>query len=79
MTSISRLMGIGLERTAVIGDMFNDVAMFERAAYAIAMGQSPPEVKAKAAAVTSSNQEDGFASAVERFILPRARGAAPWR
>ncbi len=65
-------IGVDLSRTAVIGDMFNDVAMFARASYAIAMGQAPDAVKQRADAVTSSNTEDGFAHAVDRLILSPA-------
>lgn len=54
---------------AVLGDMGNDVQMFARAGFAIAMGNATPEVKALAQAVTSSNDEDGFAAAIERYIL----------
>ncbi len=65
-------IGVDLSRTAVIGDMLNDVAMFARASYSIAMGQSPDAVKQRSDAVTSSNTEDGFAHAVDRFILSPA-------
>lgn len=62
-------IGVDLSHTAVIGDMFNDVAMFARAGYSIAMGQSPDDVKKRADAVAKSNTEDGFAYAVNRLIL----------
>jgi len=42
------------------------------AGLAIAMGQGTDQVKAGADLVTDANTADGFASAVERFILPRA-------
>jgi hydroxymethylpyrimidine pyrophosphatase-like HAD family hydrolase len=43
--------------------------MFARAGFPIAMGNATPEVKALAQAVTLSNDEDGFALAIERYIL----------
>lgn len=64
--------GVAPDRTAVIGDMANDVPMFQVAAFSVAMGQSPDAVKAQARAVTTSNAEEGFARAVEDFILPRS-------
>jgi Cof subfamily protein (haloacid dehalogenase superfamily) len=70
-------IGVDLSRTAVIGDMFNDVAMFARAGFSIAMGQAPEAVKQRADATTLSNTKDGFASAVDRLILPRGTGAMP--
>jgi hydroxymethylpyrimidine pyrophosphatase-like HAD family hydrolase len=47
------------------------------AGFSMVMGQSPPAVKAEADVVSRSNAEDGFAYAVEHFVLPRvARGGA---
>jgi Cof subfamily protein (haloacid dehalogenase superfamily) len=57
------------EQIATIGDMPNDVLMFARSGLSIAMGQSDSEVKRAARRVTRSNEEDGFAAAVDRFIL----------
>jgi hydroxymethylpyrimidine pyrophosphatase-like HAD family hydrolase len=54
--------------------MENDIAMFRCSGFGIAMGNASAEVKRVADAVTLSNDEDGFAAAVERIILPRARG-----
>jgi len=70
--SLARMIGVSLRQTAVIGDMTNDVAMFRIAGFSIAMGQSPPGVRAQADAATGSNEEDGFAQAVDRLVLPRA-------
>ena len=54
-----------LANTAVVGDMFNDIAMFKVAGFSVAMGQAPDEVKAEAKAVSpADNDEDGFARAV---------------
>jgi Cof subfamily protein (haloacid dehalogenase superfamily) len=54
---------------ATIGDMPNDVLMFAHSGLSIAMGQSDREVQRAARRVTTSNDDDGFAKAVERFIL----------
>jgi Cof subfamily protein (haloacid dehalogenase superfamily) len=54
---------------ATIGDMPNDVLMFAHSGVSIAMGQSSPEVKRAARRVTTSNEDEGFANAVEKFIL----------
>ena len=51
--------------------MTNDVSMFRVAGFSISMGQSPPEVKAAASAVTGPNTADGFADAVQTFVIPR--------
>jgi hypothetical protein len=54
--------------------MENDVAMFRQSGFSIAMGNATEEVKKLADAVTLSNEEDGFANAVDQLILPRAGG-----
>ena len=54
---------------ATIGDMPNDVLMFAHSGLSIAMGNAADEVQKAARRVTSSNDEDGFAHAVEQFIL----------
>jgi Cof subfamily protein (haloacid dehalogenase superfamily) len=57
------------EEIATIGDMPNDVLMFAHSGVSIAMGQSSSEVKRAARRVTTSNDDEGFANAVEKFIL----------
>jgi hydroxymethylpyrimidine pyrophosphatase-like HAD family hydrolase len=48
--------------------------MFEQSAFSIAMGNASPEVQAKADALTDSNESDGFALAIERFLLSGSTG-----
>ncbi len=67
--SISRLLNIPAAQIATIGDMPNDVLMFKKSDVSIAMGNASPEVQASATYVTSSNQEEGFANAIEKFVL----------
>jgi len=67
--AISRLLNIPVEGIATIGDMPNDVLMFEKSGVSIAMGNASPEVQASATYVTSTNEEEGFAKAIEEFVL----------
>jgi Cof subfamily protein (haloacid dehalogenase superfamily) len=60
---------IAEEHIATIGDMPNDVLMFARSGLSIAMGQSDREVQRAARRVTRSNDDEGFAYAVDRFVL----------
>jgi len=69
--------GVPIRETAVIGDQANDMAMFAVAGLSIAMGQGTDQVRAAADFVTAANTEDGFAKAVDNFILPRAPGQTP--
>jgi Cof subfamily protein (haloacid dehalogenase superfamily) len=68
---LSARYGIAPEQIATIGDMPNDVLMFAHSGLSIAMGQSGREVHRAARRVTTSNEDEGFANAVERFILRR--------
>ena len=54
---------------ATIGDMPNDVLMFAHSGLSIAMGNASAEVKRSARRVTTSNEDEGFANAVDKFIL----------
>jgi Cof subfamily protein (haloacid dehalogenase superfamily) len=67
---LSERYGIAEAEIATIGDGPNDVLMFERSGLSIAMGNADPEVQRAATHVTATNDEDGFAEAVELFILP---------
>jgi Cof subfamily protein (haloacid dehalogenase superfamily) len=73
LSELARLLAVPLAEIAVIGDGGNDVAMFERSGLCIAMGNASPEVQRAADFVTDSNREDGFANAIERFILGHHR------
>jgi hypothetical protein len=66
---LARHVGVPAEQVATIGDQPNDVLMFERSGFSIAMGNAPAAVKAKASAITESQNDEGFAKAIERFIL----------
>ena len=74
ITVLSEMLHIPTANIATIGDMPNDVLMFKRSGVSIAMGNASPEVQHEARFVTSSNKEEGFALAMERFVL-RAQAA----
>ena len=76
LSEIAKLLGIPLAEVAVIGDGANDVAMFEQSGLSIAMGNASQQVQRAADFVTDSNKEDGFANAIERFILGGDRSRA---
>jgi Cof subfamily protein (haloacid dehalogenase superfamily) len=67
--SLSRLLGIPASEIVTIGDMSTDVLMFKKSGTSIAMGNALDDVKAQATFVTKSNQEDGFAYAMDTFVL----------
>ncbi len=65
----ARLLHLPLQQIATIGDMRNDLPMLTIAGVGIAMGNASPEVQRLARHVTRSNDADGFAWAVDSFIL----------
>ena len=67
---LSQTYDIPPEQIATIGDMPNDVLMFAHSGLSIAMGNASHEVQRAARRVTTSNEDEGFANAVERFLLP---------
>jgi hydroxymethylpyrimidine pyrophosphatase-like HAD family hydrolase len=71
--TLSRLLSVPSDEIATIGDMPNDVQMFRKSGLSIAMGNASSEVKANAHYATDSYEDEGFAKAVERFVLGRAR------
>jgi Cof subfamily protein (haloacid dehalogenase superfamily) len=62
---------LGLQRTNVmtIGDNFNDLEMLDYAGIGVAMGNAPAEVQAIATWVAPRVEQDGAATAIEKFLL----------
>jgi Cof subfamily protein (haloacid dehalogenase superfamily) len=70
---LSKRLSVPADEIATIGDQPNDVLMFKRSGFSIAMGNASDEVKAQAKATTDSYNDEGFAKAMERFILRAAK------
>jgi Cof subfamily protein (haloacid dehalogenase superfamily) len=66
--AMARRLSIPTTAIATIGDMQNDLAMFKKSGLSIAMGNATDDVKKHASHVTGSNEEEGFAGAID-FIL----------
>jgi Cof subfamily protein (haloacid dehalogenase superfamily) len=66
---------IPLEQIVTLGDQPNDVLMFQKSGMSIAMGNASEAVQQQATYVTASNEEEGFAKAIEEFVLPLAVAA----
>jgi Cof subfamily protein (haloacid dehalogenase superfamily) len=67
--TLSEMLNIRTSQIATIGDMSTDVLMFRQTGVSIAMGNASDDVKAQAKFVTKSNEEDGFAYAMDHFVL----------
>ena len=68
-TTLSKLLSVPTAEIATIGDMPNDVLMFRKSGVSIAMGNASAEVQKQARFVTASYNDEGFAKAVERYVL----------
>jgi Cof subfamily protein (haloacid dehalogenase superfamily) len=72
VTTLSKLLSVPTGEIATIGDMPNDVLMFGKSGLSIAMGNASRDVQARADLVTASYEDEGFAKAMEQFVLHRA-------
>lgn len=73
ITALAKVHDIPLAETVALGDQANDLPMFARAGYSVAMGQASDRVKAQAKDVSAPNDDDGVADAIDRLILPKVK------
>jgi Cof subfamily protein (haloacid dehalogenase superfamily) len=66
--TMAKRQGISTDAVATIGDMQNDLAMFGKSGLSVAMGNASDDVKKLATHVTTSNEEEGFAGAIEMIL-----------
>jgi Cof subfamily protein (haloacid dehalogenase superfamily) len=71
--AMAKRLDISTDAVATIGDMQNDLAMFGVSGMSIAMGNATDEIKRQATNVTTSNQDEGFAGAIE-MVMKRNGG-----
>jgi hypothetical protein len=72
--TMAKRLSIPTDQVATIGDMQNDLAMFKKSGLSIAMGNATDDVKQQATQVTASNEEEGFAKAIEMILRENAAG-----
>lgn len=65
---LAGLLGISAEETMAIGDSGNDYSIIKAAGIGVAMGNASDDIKEAADYITASNEEDGVAEAIARFI-----------
>ena len=73
LAEMTRALGIPLEAVIAVGDNLNDLEMIRLAGLGVAMGNAPEELRAQAGYVTVTNDEEGLAEVIHRFILEEAR------
>lgn len=69
LAALAEHFGIIQEDVMAIGDSFNDLEMLQYAGMGVAMGNARSEIKEQADIVTVSNEDDGVAEAIERYVL----------
>ncbi|MBV8849459.1 MAG: Cof-type HAD-IIB family hydrolase [Methylobacteriaceae bacterium] len=70
--ALARRLNIPATEIVTIGDMDNDVSMFRKSGFSIAVGNASDAARAAASVIcTKTNDNDAFTEAVDRFILPR--------
>lgn len=65
---LAKSMGIKREEILALGDNFNDMSMRESAGILVAMGNAVEPLKAKADFITKSNDDDGIAFALDKYL-----------
>ncbi|WP_407306310.1 Cof-type HAD-IIB family hydrolase [Desulfosporosinus sp. SB140] len=74
LAALAERLGIAQEEVMAIGDSFNDLEMINYAGVGVAMGNARQEIQAQANIITATNQEDGVAEAIERYVLEDGQG-----
>lgn len=69
LMALAKRLGINQEDVMAIGDGLNDIEMIRYAGLGVAIGNARQEVKEAADVVTTSNQEDGVAQAIAKYVL----------
>lgn len=70
LLKLGELLGIARDEIMACGDGNNDLDMINAVGLGVAMGNAISEIKDAADYVTGSNEEDGAACAVKKFVLP---------
>ena len=67
--ALAERLNLPMEQVMAIGDNENDLSMFEVAGLSVAMGNGTDRAKESADWVTLTNEEDGVAHAIRRYVL----------
>ena len=69
LVALGEMLGIPREAIMACGDGDNDVHLLREVGFGVAMANAQPQVKDAADYITSSNDEEGVARAIEKFAL----------
>ncbi|MBV7504669.1 Cof-type HAD-IIB family hydrolase [Bacillus sp. sid0103] len=66
---VCQRLGLEMKNVMAVGDSLNDLAMIKAAGIGVAMGNAQDIVKESADWVTATNEEDGVAKAIYKWVL----------
>ena len=69
MEKLIKILGISKGEVIACGDGYNDITMLQFAGLGVAMENATEQTKSAADYITLSNDEDGIAAVIEKFIL----------
>lgn len=69
---VCKLLGLEMSQVIAVGDSLNDLAAIQQAGLGVAMGNAQETVKEEADAVVASNNNDGIAEVVQKYIFNEA-------
>lgn len=75
LVELGRTLGIRREEIMACGDGDNDILMLKEAGFGVAMGNAEDAVKEAADYITLTNEEDGVAHVIEKYVLRGGEGA----
>jgi len=67
--ALAKLFNVSLSQIMALGDDYNDTNMLKRAGCSVAMGNAVDEAKQAAKYITDTNNNDGVAKAIKKFIF----------
>ncbi len=74
LIELGKLLGIKREEIMACGDGDNDAVMLREVGFGVAMANAEDQVKAAADYITDSNDNEGAAKAIEKFVLGGGKG-----
>lgn len=74
LVNLGRMLGIRREEIMACGDGDNDTIMLREVGVGVAMGNAEEQVKEAADHITLTNEEEGVAEAIEKFVLRGGKG-----
>jgi len=69
LEEVCQILHVPMDETVAVGDSLNDLAMIARAGFGVAMGNAQEEVKRAADWIAPTNEEDGVAEVIRRYLL----------